>query len=206
MQDSQIIIQICSDADESDIKLTINIHLTSPAVRTATKTEDAAQDAPGTLNKEKCLKSLAELRHSKWFQACANIIPSCVIVIRILREIKLRCPEWNAISDWALELLVEKSLRTSPVPMSLGGSLQRVMEVIGSGILLAGSGGVQDPCEREEVDVMDHLSEQDREDLTVSAQNFLRMLVFRQAHRVLGMEALPKPEWLVKKTEAISMH
>nr|XP_002131661.1 uncharacterized protein LOC100181347 isoform X1 [Ciona intestinalis] len=204
MMDAAIKVQIFGAGGSSDVKLCITIHLTSPAVRTPA--EEVIKDAPGTLNKDKCLQSLAQLRHAKWFQACANVIPSCVVVIRILRDLKRRDQCWAVLSDWAIELLVERSLYTSPAPLSLGGSLQRVMEVVSAGIILEGSGGLRDPCERDDVDVVDQLTEQQREELTRSAQTYLRCLVFRKPHKVLGMEALPKPEWLIRKTEAISMN
>uniref|UniRef100_F7AFE0 RNA helicase n=1 Tax=Ciona intestinalis TaxID=7719 RepID=F7AFE0_CIOIN len=213
MMDAAIKVQIFGAGGSSDVKLCITIHLTSPAVRTPAEgcaivcaRAEVIKDAPGTLNKDKCLQSLAQLRHAKWFQACANVIPSCVVVIRILRDLKRRDQCWAVLSDWAIELLVERSLYTSPAPLSLGGSLQRVMEVVSAGIILEGSGGLRDPCERDDVDVVDQLTEQQREELTRSAQTYLRCLVFRKPHKVLGMEALPKPEWLIRKTEAISMN
>jgi hypothetical protein len=47
--------------------------------------------------------------------------------------------------------------------------------------------GLRDPCEHEDVDVTSYLTLQQREDLTRSAQHFLRMMHFRQIHIVLGM-------------------
>lgn len=47
--------------------------------------------------------------------------------------------------------------------------------------------GLRDPCEHEVVDVTSYLTMQQREDLTRSAQKYLRMMHFRQIHKVLGM-------------------
>lgn len=49
-----------------------------------------------------------------------------------------------------------------------------------------------DPCEKNPVDTLNPLGEQQREDITSSAQFALRLLAFRQIHKVLGMDPLPQ--------------
>lgn len=44
----------------------------------------------------------------------------------------------------------------------------RVFSVVASGVFLTGGEGLLDPCEREGIDAMHELSEQEREDLTTS--------------------------------------
>lgn len=44
------------------------------------------------------------------------------------------------------------------------------------------------------MDALEPMTAQQREDVTASAQHALRMLVFRQIHKVLGMEPLPLPK------------
>uniref|UniRef100_A0A8C5EU54 Zinc finger RNA-binding protein n=1 Tax=Gouania willdenowi TaxID=441366 RepID=A0A8C5EU54_GOUWI len=73
-----------------------------------------------------------------------------------------------------------------------GDALRRVFECISSGILLCGGPGLVDPCEKKPVDTLSALGEQQREDITSSAQFALRLLAFRQIHKVLGMDALPQ--------------
>jgi len=80
------------------------------------------------------------------------------------------------------------------MPLSPGDSLRRVMEAISSGLLINGP-GVLDPCEKEPHDALAGLSKQQREDLTVSSQQFLRLFAFRQIYKVLGMEPLPAPKF-----------
>lgn len=69
------------------------------------------------------------------------------------------------------------------MPLSPGDCLRRVMEGISTGILINGPGLI-DPCEKEPQDALANLNKQQREDLTVSAQTFLRMIAFRQIHKV----------------------
>uniref|UniRef100_A0A4W4HHK9 Zinc finger RNA-binding protein n=1 Tax=Electrophorus electricus TaxID=8005 RepID=A0A4W4HHK9_ELEEL len=73
-----------------------------------------------------------------------------------------------------------------------GDALRRVFECIASGILLPGGPGLIDPCEKNPTDTLSTMEEQQREDTTSSAQFALRLLAFRQIHKVLGMDPLPQ--------------
>uniref|UniRef100_A0A8C9W3N0 Zinc finger RNA-binding protein n=1 Tax=Scleropages formosus TaxID=113540 RepID=A0A8C9W3N0_SCLFO len=73
-----------------------------------------------------------------------------------------------------------------------GDALRRVFECISSGILLSGGPGLMDPCEKNPTDTLSTMTEQQREDITSSAQFALRLLAFRQIHKVLGMDPLPQ--------------
>lgn len=90
----------------------------------------------------------------------------------------------------AMELLTEKIISSAGMPLSPGDCLRRVMEALSSGILVQGP-GLMDPCEKEPVDALNGLTKQQREDITVTAQQFLRYIAFRQIHKVLGMDPLP---------------
>ncbi|KPP60317.1 hypothetical protein Z043_121695 [Scleropages formosus] len=59
-------------------------------------------------------------------------------------------------------------------------------------ILCTGGPGLLDPCEKNPEDTLGAMSEQQREDITSSAQFALRLLAFRQIHKVLGMDPLPQ--------------
>ncbi|KAJ8005590.1 hypothetical protein DPEC_G00119520 [Dallia pectoralis] len=188
---------------EGEPKMTVTITLTSPTIReegtpvTPTSrdgdvTWGLVRDPADVLDKLKCLDALAALRHAKWFQARANGLQSCVIVIRILRDLCQRVPTWSAFPSWAMELLVEKAISSASGPLSPGDALRRVFECISSGILLPGGPGLADPCEKNPTDTLTTMVEQQREDITSSAQFALRLLAFRQIHKVLGMDPLPQ--------------
>jgi len=151
-------------------------------------------DPPDMLPKEKCLQALAELRHSKWFQSMASPVPSCVEAIRVFRDLAQRVPAWASLGDWPIELLVERALFSANIPLPPAESMLRILEVMASGLALVDGPGLRDPCEREDVDVFMHLSVQEREDVTHSAQDFVRKIHYRKIHEVLGMERLPPPE------------
>ncbi|CAI5799246.1 zinc finger RNA-binding protein-like isoform X2 [Podarcis lilfordi] len=189
-EEANIVIASCREP-----QMQVTVSLTSPLMR-----EEAAADAETspepqldsaeTLNKDKCLESLAALRHAKWFQARANGLQSCVIIIRVLRDLCQRVPTWGALPDWAMELLVERALSSATGPLGPGEAMRRVLECLATGMLLADGPGLQDPCEKEPVDALQSMARQQREDVTASSQHALRMLAFRQIHKVLGMEPL----------------
>ncbi|XP_073716797.1 zinc finger RNA-binding protein [Misgurnus anguillicaudatus] len=191
-QEAAIILTSCGEP-----KMQVTITLTSPvireeSVRDGDVTSSMVTDPADVLDRQKCLDALAALRHAKWFQARANGLQSCVIVIRILRDLCQRVPTWSAFPSWAMELLVEKAISSAPGPMSPGDALRRVFECISSGILLSGAPGLIDPCEKNPTDTLGAMEEQQREDITLSAQFALRLLAFRQIHKVLGMDPLPQ--------------
>uniref|UniRef100_A0A671PZV5 Zinc finger RNA binding protein 2 n=1 Tax=Sinocyclocheilus anshuiensis TaxID=1608454 RepID=A0A671PZV5_9TELE len=177
-------------------KMQVTISLTSPVMREdpVPNMEKASEkDPPDVLSKTKCLEYLASLRHAKWFQARANGLQSCVIIIRVLRDLCQRVPTWGKMPDWAMELLVEKAISSASGPLSPGEGLRRALECIATGIIYIyyNGPGLLDPCEKGQTDALGSMSKQAREDVTASAQHALRLLAFRQIHKVLGMGSLP---------------
>nr|XP_021561193.1 LOW QUALITY PROTEIN: zinc finger RNA-binding protein 2 [Neomonachus schauinslandi] len=193
--DSEDII-IISSCEEPRMRVTVS--LTSPLMREDPSPDQEGMQVPPSdpgdvLSPEKCLQSLAALRHAKWFQARASGLQPCVIVLRVLRDLCRRVPAWEALPHWAMELLVEKALSSASGPLSPGDGMRRVLECVASGTLLTDGPGLQDPCERDQRDALGSLTPQQREDITASAQHALRLLAFRQIHAILGMEPLPPP-------------
>ncbi|XP_044263086.1 zinc finger RNA-binding protein isoform X1 [Tribolium madens] len=179
--------------------LTVLVQLTSPIMR-------EQEAASGGLDRDvlargKCLQALAALRHTKWFQARALGLHSCVVIIRILRDLCQRVPTWSPLSSWAMELLAEKVISSVPgqVQLSPGDALRRVMEAVASGLLLPGGPGLGDPCEKDSPDAASGLSAQQREDLTCSAQYALRLIAYRQIYKVLGMDPLPTQQKVFRR-------
>lgn len=192
IEEAAIFLTSCTEP-----KMQVTISLTSPVIREETGregdvTSSMVKDPADVLDRQKCLDALAALRHAKWFQARANGLQSCVIIIRILRDLCQRVPTWSPFPGWAMELLVEKAINSASAPLSPGDALRRVFECISSGILLPGGPGLLDPCEKKPVDTLAPMGLQQREDITSSAQFALRLLAFRQIHKVLGMDPLPQ--------------
>lgn len=49
---------------------------------------------------------------------------------------------------------------------------------------------LSDPCEKESTDVLGKLTEQEREDITSSAQHALRLISFNQIYKILAIDRL----------------
>lgn len=92
----------------------------------------------------------------------------------------------------AMELLIEKVITSAGMPLSPGDCMRRVLEAVSSGLLIHGP-GILDPCEKEPTDALAPLSKQQREDITVSGQHFLRCIAFRRIFDVLGIKMLRFP-------------
>ncbi|XP_038559784.1 spermatid perinuclear RNA-binding protein-like isoform X1 [Micropterus salmoides] len=197
-------IRVCSTKDpQLELKITLS-SLTMREEHSTIEEEEGDQDAnkerqedevkqeeEDVLDREKCQAALASLRHAKWFQARVTDLKSCVIVLRIFRDMCNRLPVWQPLKGWPLELICEKAIATCNRPLGPGEALRRVMECIASGILLPGGPGVHDPCEREPSDVLSDLSTQQADAITDSAQYALRLLAFGQLYKVLNMDPLP---------------
>ncbi|XP_077593935.1 spermatid perinuclear RNA-binding protein isoform X3 [Stigmatopora nigra] len=161
--------------------------------------EEEEQEEEGeVLDRHTCLLALAALRHAKWFQARVNGLKSCVIVLRILRDMCNRQPAWEPLKGWPLELICEKAIATCNRPLGAGEALRRVMECLASGILLPGGPGLRDPCEKEPTNTLVNMTVEQAEAITYSAQHALRLMAFGQICKVLEMDPLPSNKPLQK--------
>ncbi|XP_063770918.1 zinc finger RNA-binding protein 2 isoform X2 [Pseudophryne corroboree] len=172
------------------IKVTVSLTSHALGIKDDENDEGTPSEETTLLNMDKCTKSLSRLRQAKWFQAHADGLQSCVLTIRILRDLCQRVSTWTALSDWALEVLVEKVLSSASLPLSPGDAVRRVLECVASGVLLLDGPGLKDPCEKESCDMFESLTKQEREDITTSAQHAVRLITFRKIHKVLGMEPI----------------
>uniref|UniRef100_A0A672Z1N7 Uncharacterized protein n=1 Tax=Sphaeramia orbicularis TaxID=375764 RepID=A0A672Z1N7_9TELE len=183
-------IRVCRTTDP---RLTLKVTLSSLAMRDdRDDVEEEEEKEEDVLDRQKCLVALAALRHAKWFQVSGLAdLKSCVIVLRILRDMCNRLPVWQPLKGWPLELICEKAIATCNRPLGPGEALRRVIECIASGILLPGGPGVHDPCEREPTDALSELNAQQADAVTNNAQHALRLLAFGQLYKVLNMDPLP---------------
>jgi hypothetical protein len=62
------------------------------------------------------------------------------VLLRVMRDLCRRVPAWDALTQWPLELLVQKAVVScDPVEPCPGWGLRRIMEIVSSGIFLPGS-------------------------------------------------------------------
>uniref|UniRef100_A0A8C4QJS4 DZF domain-containing protein n=1 Tax=Eptatretus burgeri TaxID=7764 RepID=A0A8C4QJS4_EPTBU len=144
--------------------LWINITLTSPAMR------EHVENKADVLDRQKCLKALTAVRHTKWFQGRRFIQKSFIIVLRVMRDLCNRVHTWKPLQGWVIELLCEKAIMTCIRPIGTAEALRRVFECLAAGMLHKDKPGILDPCEKEPKDVLDGITAQQKEDITKSAQ------------------------------------
>ena len=85
--------------------------------------------------------------------------------------------------------MCEKVIASAGQHLSPGDALRRVFEALASGLLLPGSPGLLDPCEKDPIDAASPLSAQEREDITASAQ--VRSCVHTHTQGVSTLGLLP---------------
>jgi zinc finger RNA-binding protein len=186
-------ILVISQVEDHRVQATLTLTSTEMRDPPSSDQSQADQEA-GVLHRPSCLAALAALRHTKWFQMVAQGLPSCSILMRVLKDICRRVPAWGVLNSWTLELLVQKSLMSAnPDYTRPGDVFRRVMECVASGVFLPGGYGLQDPCEKGLADASSCLSAQERVNITLSAQHALRLIAFGKAHLVLGVDPLPPP-------------
>jgi len=140
---------------------------------------------------ERMKQALSEMRQTKFFQSqCWPIQGLCETVV-LLRDLFARVPLWNVLSLHTIELLVYKTVISSPVMLHLSDSFRRFFEMISSGQFMSQRTKLIDPCEKEEFDLFATITKQQRENMVCSAQNAIRLIAFDQIHQVLGIERLP---------------
>ncbi|KAI6645806.1 Zinc finger RNA-binding protein-like [Oopsacas minuta] len=190
---------------EDEINVCVTVTLTSLDMREQIQEDEAkADESKGVLDRSSCQRALYQMRRTKWFQGQAINLPSYILIIRVLKDIARRVPAWTCMDSWMLELLLQKVLSVSPAEYTRpGDTIRSVVACIASGFFLPGSPGLMDPCEKDKVDASSQLTPQMREDLTFSAQHALRLISFKQLHKVLGLENAPKMQDL---QESVSHH
>jgi len=88
VQEAAVIVRVSN----TPISLQIEVLFSSPTVREAITNK---MFPPNHLSEDKCLHALAELRQAKWFQVKASMLHSCMIIVRILRDLCLRNENWR---------------------------------------------------------------------------------------------------------------
>uniref|UniRef100_A0A336K327 CSON001323 protein n=1 Tax=Culicoides sonorensis TaxID=179676 RepID=A0A336K327_CULSO len=97
-----------SAVNVTDGLVNVKVSLTSPLLReheanatAETTTSDQSKcSETDLLPREPCLQALAALRHAKWFQARATGLHSCVMIMRIIRDLCQRIPIWTPFNQW----------------------------------------------------------------------------------------------------------
>ena len=158
---------------------------------------------------KKCREALTEIQRVKWFNIRLKPIANAILILRIMRDLCQRSPTWSALSDWLLELIVDKCFVKNKYE-DVTFKFRAVFECISSGIFYMPKLaltvapresqimndnhvlGFNDPVlGAESGNVFEAgLTPQQREELTVAAQNGLRLVAFQKIHELLGIDMI----------------
>uniref|UniRef100_A0A8C2G6G2 Spermatid perinuclear RNA-binding protein n=1 Tax=Cyprinus carpio TaxID=7962 RepID=A0A8C2G6G2_CYPCA len=175
-------IVVCT---KTEPKLTLKVTLSSPQMRDDCETEEQesveSSEPADLLDRQRCLVALASLRHAKWFQARVNGLKSCVIVLRILRDMCNRVPAWEPLKGWvSIRFLIPSDIIANVTVM-----IQNISHYYQCGP------GLHDPCEKELTNTLSDMTDEQAEAITHNAQHALRLMAFGQIYKVLEMDPLP---------------
>ena len=144
---------------------------------------------------DKCKQALTSIMRLKWFNAKLKPISNSILILRLLRDLCRRSPTWSVLTDWLLELIVDKCFFRNKYE-ELAKKFRTFFELISSGCLLLSKLSIEinsngclsflDPCTN--LDAFETvLTSQQCEDLTASAQHAIRLLTFKRINEILAL-------------------
>jgi hypothetical protein len=105
-------------------------------------------------------------------------------VLRLLRCLQFNQTPLTYFNLWCLVLLVHRC-QIQPIN-SIANLFRAVFACLSSGILLPNNFGlgIIDPCDKDLIDAADYLTNEQRINVTIYAQNMLRLIAFEQFEKI----------------------
>lgn len=152
------------------------------------------------------VNSLSAIRHIRWFEENAN--SSVKVLIRILRDLTTRFPEFAPMNPWIIDLLAHFAILSNAnrQALTLNQAFRRVFQLLAAGLFLPGSSGLLgeilnschviivlivlflDPCENIPVRVHTSLTLEQQDNLCMASQTLLRVLLHGGFKVILGID------------------
>lgn len=141
------------------------------------------------LEKKFVSKAVEAVKHANWFEieASDNTIR---ILIRIMKDIRTRYPELQALNPWMLDLLSHHAVLSNPTGESVPvpKAFRRLLQIMAAGIFLPGSVGLTDPCASGPYRIHTVLTLEEQDGICMCAQTLLRALAHGAIKRILALE------------------
>uniref|UniRef100_A0A667XFX2 Interleukin enhancer binding factor 2 n=1 Tax=Myripristis murdjan TaxID=586833 RepID=A0A667XFX2_9TELE len=129
--------------------------------------------------------ALAAIRHARWFEE--NASQSTVkVLIRLLKDLRLRFPGFEPLTPWILDLLVRAQLHCYTPCLLL--TFERCLQMLAAGLFLPGSVGITDPCESGNFRVHTVMTLEQQDMVCFTAQTLVRVLSHGGYRKILGLE------------------
>ncbi|ULU09377.1 hypothetical protein L3Y34_014056 [Caenorhabditis briggsae] len=139
-------------------------------------------------HKMACVDLNTQVRRQRWWEQTCRPLLGFLAVVRLLRDARSRHPVWSLLNDHQLDLIVHNLIGSTSIALTQSEALKLVLEAFSGGYLF--NAILVDPCEISKVNVLDVLTDQQKHDLTSSAQHFNRLIAFNQIHEFLGIDRL----------------
>lgn len=134
--------------------------------------------------------SLSAIRHVRWFEENSN--SSVKVLIRILRDLATRFPEFAPMNPWTIDLLANFATLSHPnanrQALTLSQAFRRVFQLLAAGLFLPGSSGIIDPCENIPIRVHTSMTLEQQDTLCMASQTMLRVLLHGGFKVILGID------------------
>lgn len=141
------------------------------------------------LEKKFVSKAVEAVKHANWFEieASDNTIRT---LVRIVKDIKGRYKEMEALNPWMVDLLCHHAVLSNPLGESLPlpKAFRRLIQMLAGGIFLPGSVGLTDPCASGPYRIHTTLSLEDQDQICMMSQTLLRALAHGAVTRILALE------------------
>uniref|UniRef100_A0A183C6I8 DZF domain-containing protein n=1 Tax=Globodera pallida TaxID=36090 RepID=A0A183C6I8_GLOPA len=146
------------------------------------------EEPPNALPFGPCLMALTEMRRTRFYQIKCAPHASMRSLVKIIRDIRQRVPAWQVLTDWMVELIVEKVLSAgNDAELGPGAALRALFDAVSSGLLLAKGISLADPCEKLPSDVFAGVSDTARKNIYDSARYSIRQI---EANKLVNLLAL----------------
>ncbi|KAI3414211.1 DZF [Globodera pallida] len=150
------------------------------------------EEPPNALPFGPCMMALTEMRRTRFYQVKCAPHASMRSLVKIIRDIRQRVPAWQVLTDWMVELIVEKVLSAgNDAERGAGAALRALFDAVSSGVLLAKGTSLADPCEKLPSDVFAGVSDIARKNIYDSARYSIRQIEANRLVNLLALDGLP---------------
>nr|XP_027206173.1 zinc finger RNA-binding protein-like [Dermatophagoides pteronyssinus] len=174
--------------DDSKRILRFDCYLTCPYIRDESE-QELCENVSDLLNREKCLRSLDDIKHFRWFKDMGIRHNFFTFTLRILRDLTKRVDIWSNVTLYTFEVILERILISANCCLGPASLFRHFFEFIAHGIMMTNFQGLADPCEARLTNIFNYLNRQDKEDITCSAQHLVRLVALRQLDKVLNVDS-----------------
>uniref|UniRef100_A0A914GTU5 DZF domain-containing protein n=1 Tax=Globodera rostochiensis TaxID=31243 RepID=A0A914GTU5_GLORO len=150
------------------------------------------EEPPNALPFGPCLMALTEMRRTKFYQVKCAPHASMRSLVKIMRDIRRRVPAWQVLTDWMIELSVEKVLSAgNNTELGPGAALRALFDAVSSSFILGKGTSLADPCEKLPFDVFAGVSDMARMNIYHSARYAIRQFKINKMDKLLALDGSP---------------